>query len=138
MIKHMALAFGWVFASLISPSEKPRYDAYDVALHLQQCTRRPVFFTYHSTTTHPLSGDTLPPCDKDSLAEWLAPRGLKVFWEDSVLLIDYSDRYSRNQALYSWTKLMFEVSVRTTAKDEIASQQADNAEGYKFVAVRRD
>ncbi len=112
-----------------------RYSAYDLALHLQQCAKRPVFFTLR--TAGEFSGDTLPPCDKDSLKAWLAERHLKLFWQDSALLIDRPDIYSGHDLAYQWTALRLDVLLRRATTNDLP-QEPDSTDDYKYVPERRD
>lgn len=110
----------------------PRYSAYDVALHLQQCTKRPVFFTL--PIAGDLSSDSLPPCDQTPLTAWLAGRKLTMIWQDSLLLIDRPGFHSPNDPGY-WTKLALKAQVRKPA--QLVGNEDDSPDQYKYIPLRR-
>jgi len=65
--------------------QQSNHNAYDVALHLQHCTKRPVFFVL--SVAEQLTADSLPPCEKGPLDNWLSRRKVKLIWTDSVILL---------------------------------------------------
>lgn len=129
---------------------EPRYNAYDVALHLQKCTQRPVFFepligesVEGRVTGNSLATDSLPTCEKDSIVAWLAQRGLSLVWEDSLLLIkrtvlpypSYVAQGGGHPNDY-WTHLKLEIIVRGPMNHEFAREE-DLPEHYKYIPVHR-
>jgi tetratricopeptide (TPR) repeat protein len=130
---------------------EPRYNAYDVSLHLQKCTHRPVFFERQVGTSvegritgNTLVTDTLPSCDKDSIVAWLAQRGLSLVWEDSLLLIKRTvlpdPPYIRQVGGHPndyWTHLKLETVVRGPTNHEFAREE-DLPEDYKYIPVQRN
>jgi hypothetical protein len=127
----------------VAKGQQSHYSTYDVALHLQQCTKRPVFFVL--SIAEQLTADSLPPCERGRLEEWLSPRKVKLIWTDSVILLRnipvpiYTSAQG-NQFLAPaerWTDLILKVSVRKPNQNE-QRQQDDRPEDYKYFAVRRD
>jgi hypothetical protein len=131
-------------------SGEPRYNAYDVALHLQKCTQRPVFFEpligtsiEGQITGNSLATDALPPCEKDSIIAWLAQRGLRLVWEDSLLLIrrtplpypSYVGQGGGHPHDY-WTHLKLKIIVRGPRNHEFAREEG-LPEDYKYIPVQR-
>jgi hypothetical protein len=127
----------------------PRYNAYDISLHLQQCTHRPVFFerfigtNVEGLTGNSLTSKTLPPCEKDSIVAWLAQLGLSLVWEDSLVLIKRTalpdPPYIRQVGGHPndyWTQLKLETVVRGPTGREFARDD-DLPEDYKYVPVHR-
>jgi hypothetical protein len=113
----------------------PTFDAYQVALHLQRCTARPVFFLLPLAAD--LSSDVLPPCEKDPLTAWLSPRGLKLIWEDDALLIKSAQVFYPVATWQDWSDIRLDVTVRNPAESE--KRKGTDFDGqYKFVPVRRD
>src|SRR5258708_39938014 len=86
------MRFGFVVGLLLflslagaAKGQQSNHSAYDVALHLQHCTKRPVFFVL--SIAEQLTADSLPPCEKGPLDNWLSPRKVKLIWTDSVILL---------------------------------------------------
>lgn len=127
-----------------------RYNAYDVALHLQKCTQRPVFFepligesVEGRITGNSLATDTLPTCEKDSIVAWQGQRGLSLVWEDSLLVIkrtvlpypSYVGQGGGHPNDY-WTHLKLEIIVRGPTNHEFAREE-DLPEDYKYIPMQR-
>ena len=151
VVRFLAFVLVAFFLSAGTSSGEPRYDAYDVALHLQKCTHRLVFFERFigrsvegQITGNGLATDTLPPCEKDSIVAWLAQRGLSLVWEDSLLLIKrtvlpdppYVGQVDGHPNDY-WTHLKLETVVRGPTHHEFAREH-DLPEDYKYVPVQRN
>jgi hypothetical protein len=123
--------------------QQSNYNAYDVALHLQHCTKRPVFFVL--SIAEQLTADSLPPCEKGPLENWLSPRKAKLIWTDSVILLRNipAPFYTSAQGEVflapeeRWTNLILKVSVRKPNEDELR-QENDSPDDYKYFAVRRE
>ncbi|MGC2531136.1 MAG: tetratricopeptide repeat protein [Candidatus Acidiferrum sp.] len=116
----------------------PASDAYGVALHLQQCLKRPVLFGLQ--IARQLATDA-PPCEKEPLANWLKSRGLEAIWGDKVL---YLRRVPAGMAPglpppleQRWSKIALDLSIRNPTNDE-TSQREDFPEDYKYIPERRN
>jgi len=144
------MRFGFVVGLLLflslagaAKGQQSNHNAYDVALHLQHCTKRPVFFVL--SVAEQLTADSLPPCEKGPLDNWLSPRKVKLIWTDSVILLRnipvpfYTSAQGEPFLAPEerWTNLLLKVSVRKPNQDELR-QQNDSPDHYKYFAVRRD
>ena len=108
------------------------YTANDVALHLQHCLGKPVFF--EPDLADRLSTDSLPPCEKEPLMSWGASRGMKIVWENDVLLISFGRSQEQLFGNWAWSRLELSLSVRSRKKNEIP-QIDDRPDEYKFITL---
>jgi len=111
------------------------YTANDVALHLQHCLGKPVFF--EPDLADRLSTDSLPPCEKEPLMSWGASRGMKIVWENDVLLISFGRSQEQLFGNWAWSRLELSLSVRSRKKNELP-QIDDRPDEYKFIPMPQE
>lgn len=117
----------------------PGHDAYDTAVYLQHCWRRPVIF--EPDVASKLAADPPPPCDNAALSAWLAARDLESVSSDAVLYMR-SIPEPRGPGLpvsseRTWKHIVFDVVVRPVRKNESWDVSDSSNEGM-FAPVRRE